>query len=176
MNKEIKKILDKNIEDKDTNKKVADYIKELEKTATELSESLEEAKLMKIAEVQNLTRRYNDERRSLKQYGAKGLAEGIITPLDLLKKVVAMPNESPEVKNYLMGFEMIIKQLEHVLEENGISEISVKVGDEFNADIHNANEAIEGTDFKENQIVEVISNGYKLYDQVLVHAIVKVAK
>ncbi|WP_026389742.1 nucleotide exchange factor GrpE [[Acholeplasma] multilocale] len=153
-----------------------EFINKQQEQIEELTKKIEEEELMYAAKVQTLTRRHNEENTNSRKYGSASLAEDIIKPIDLFKKVLAAPAPSEEVKNYLFGFEMIAKQLEQSLENNGITMIEVKPGDEFDSNIHNANEAVEGTKFKENQVVQVISNGYKIHDRVLVHAIVKVAK
>ncbi|ATZ18808.1 heat shock protein GrpE [Williamsoniiplasma somnilux] len=148
------------------------YLEELVLTKNKL----EEQNLESIAKIQTMARRHKEEEISIRKYGGIKLAEEIIKPIDLFKKVLEMPTTSDEVKNYLMGFNMIVNQLEQVFSDNGITVISVKPGDKFDHTIHNANEAIESNDYKKDEVVQVISNGYKMHDRVIVHAIVKVAK
>lgn len=151
---------------------VVNYINDL--TAKILQ--LEEANLQNIAKIQTMARRHFEEEKQIRKYGGSKLAEEILKPIDLFKKVLNSPISSEEVKNYLIGFNMIVTQLDQALEENGITIIPVKIGDKFDHNLHNANEAVESETFKANEIVEIISNGYKIYDRVIIHAIVKVAK
>ncbi|WP_027048014.1 nucleotide exchange factor GrpE [Mesoplasma syrphidae] len=142
----------------------------------ELNQQLNEQKLLRAADIDNLNK-FNTKRLiEIRKYGASDLAMELIKPIDLLKKVVESLQGNEAFKNYLTGFEMVVRQMEQALENNGITLIDVKPGDEFDDQIHNANEAVEGTKFSENTIIEIISNGYKIHDRVLVHALVKVAK
>jgi molecular chaperone GrpE len=142
----------------------------------ELKHQLNEQKLLRAADIDNLNKFNNKRMIDIRKYGASDLALDIIKPIDLLKKVVESLVGNEDFKNYLTGFEMVVRQMEQALENNAITLIEVKPGDEFNDQIHNANEAVEGTEFPENTIIQVISNGYKIHDRVLVHALVKVAK
>lgn len=159
--------------------KPIDYKQVVEKEFEQLQatiEALENQNLENVARIQTMARRHGEEDLQLRKYGGAKLAEDILKPIDLLKKVLAIPVENEEVKNYFRGFEMIVKQLEKALIDNGIQMIEIKVGDEFDPSLHNANEQIETTAVKSGQIAEVIANGYKMYDRVIIHALVKVAK
>lgn len=138
--------------------------------------SLKEAELTVIARSQTMARRHVEEEKQNRKYSGSRLAQDILKPIDLFKKIVAMPASSPEVKNYLMGFDLIAKQLDQALNANGIEQIAIKIGDTFNPQLHEATEVIETDEFKPNAIVEIIANGYKLHDRVLIHSLVKVAK
>ncbi|AVP49211.1 nucleotide exchange factor GrpE [Williamsoniiplasma luminosum] len=152
---------------------------EIEALKTQLTmqkQEAEEENLKNIAKIQTMARRHHEEISSMRKYGGTKLAEDILRPIDLFKKVLNSPVSSDEIKNYFIGFEMVIKQMEHALEENGIQQIQVNIGDQFDPLIHNGNETVESEEFKTGQIVAVISNGYKLYERVIMHALVKVAK
>ncbi|PPE05219.1 nucleotide exchange factor GrpE [Williamsoniiplasma lucivorax] len=188
MNINYKKIVEDKIEKyEDEIKKLKIELKEVEKlnleNAKKIQEQdekhiaqLEERNLMNVATVQTMARRHEEQIRDYRKYGGTKLAEDIIKPIDLFRKVLASPVASEEVKNYLIGFEMLSKQMQQALEDNGISQIPVKPGDKFDPTIHNANEAVESAECKPGEIVSVISNGYKLYERVIIHALVKVAK
>jgi molecular chaperone GrpE len=50
--------------------------------------------------------------------------------------------KTEEMKNFLVGFEFIYRNLVSTLEAEGVKEISPKVGDEFNPDCMQAIEAV----------------------------------
>lgn len=150
--------------------------KEHKKTDKEIIKELEEKILMMKADEQNAARLFKSELSSSKKYGAAGLARELIPVIDMLKAVVAAPSTSPEVQNYLMGFKMLIAQIEQALEANNIVLINTKVGDDFDMYLHQAIETVETDKVASGKIVEVVANGYKLHDRVIKHANVRVAK
>ncbi|AOG60262.1 molecular chaperone GrpE (heat shock protein) [Spiroplasma helicoides] len=139
-------------------------------------QKLEESKLMAIADNQNTVRRFQEETSRVKKYGGEKLASEILPAIDMFKSVVASTPDNPEIKNYLMGFQMIINQIDQALSNAGISMIQTKIGDELNPELHNAIEQVEDSHLKSGKIAEVVSNGYRLHDRVIKHVAVKVAK
>ncbi|WP_434329760.1 nucleotide exchange factor GrpE [Mycoplasma capricolum subsp. capricolum] len=148
-------------------------LKDLNET---LKKDIESERQLNLAEISNLTKKYNQKEIEIQKYGASKLARDLIQPLEILKKVVNAPNNNEVVQAYVKGFEMIVSQINNVLESHHIKAMNVKVGDMFNPHLHDANEAVESDEYKTNQIVGVLSDGYMIYDKVLVYAIVKVAK
>ncbi|PPE06235.1 nucleotide exchange factor GrpE [Mesoplasma corruscae] len=165
-----------NVKVKSNDKKHKLEIKELKDKILKLEEEIYFQKGLRNADIANLTKKRNEQESVIRKYGSANLAEDLIKPFDLLKKVVEAPNDNPEVKNYLTGFNMVINQIQNAFENNGIKAMGVKPGDEFNSNIHEANELVQSTEFDSNKIVSVISDGYMIHDRVLVHAIVKVSE
>ncbi|WP_339022411.1 nucleotide exchange factor GrpE [Spiroplasma endosymbiont of Crioceris asparagi] len=149
-----------------------DIIKKLEQEVKELNEKI----LLEIADKSNSVKMFKKEIESSKKYGGRFLAGDLLPAIGMLKQVIASSPDSPEIKNYLIGFEMIVKQIEDALERNGISQIIVKVGDKFDANFHEAVEQVESPKMESGQIVEITANGYKIHDKVIKHAMVKVAR
>ncbi|AXK51076.1 nucleotide exchange factor GrpE [Spiroplasma alleghenense] len=159
--------------------KTNDSISQLESCLEQLlfeNNRLKEEKLLAIADNQNTVKRYQQETMNVKKYGGQRLAEEIIPAIDLFRGVLKQPNDNPDVKNYLIGFEFIIKQIDEALSNAGIQMIETKVGDKFDHNIHEANEQVETEAVASGLIAQVIQNGYKLYDRVIKYAVVKVAK
>lgn len=138
--------------------------------------TLQEENLSHIARLQTMARRHGNDQQQAIKYGGQELARSILKPLDLFKKIIQAPVTNSEIKNYLVGFEMIAKQLDQALIDNGIKQIVVKVGDDFNPHYHEATEVIETKAVPKGKIAGVNANGYQLHDRVLTHALVKVAK
>ncbi|ATZ18100.1 nucleotide exchange factor GrpE [Mesoplasma melaleucae] len=150
--------------------------KDYKKIIHELQNEIEFQKGLRNADIANLTKKRNEQEALIRKYGSTNLAEELIKPIDLLKKVVDTPTDNPDLQNYLMGFKMIINQIDSAFENNGIKAMGVKAGDEFDSNFHEANESLENSGMESNKIVSVISDGYMIHDRVLIHAIVKVAK
>lgn len=138
--------------------------------------NLEEKRLIAVADVQNTVRRFQNETVAIKKYGGEKLAAEIIGPIDTFRKVLATSPDDPQIKNYLIGFDMIINQIDQGLNQAGVTMIPTKVGDDFSAEIHHAIEEVTTDSVAPGKICAIISNGYKLHDRVIKHTIVKVAK
>ncbi|AAT75775.1 hsp70 cofactor [Mesoplasma florum L1] len=170
---------EKKVATEEIKKEKKDYkkiIQDLEKQIESCQKEIEFQKSLRNADIANLTKKRNEQEALVRKYGSSNLAEDLIKPIDLLKKVVETPTDIPELQNYLMGFKMIISQIENAFETNGIKAMGVKAGDEFDSSFHEANESLENSGMESNKIVSVISDGYMIHDRVLIHAIVKVAK
>lgn len=154
-------------------------IQELETAVNELYAeiaNLEEGKLMAVADSQNTVRRFQNEAINIRKYGGEKLASNILPVIETFKTVLKTSPDIPEVKNYLIGFEMIVNQIDNALAESGVTMIQTKIGDDFSPELHTAIEQVETEAVESGKISAVISNGYKLHDRVIKHASVKVAK
>ncbi|AUM62537.1 nucleotide exchange factor GrpE [Spiroplasma monobiae] len=143
---------------------------------TEENAKLEEARLIAVADNQNTVRRFQNESILVRKYGGEKLASELIPAIDMFRGVLKSTPDNPEIKNYLMGFEMIINQIDQALTNAGVTMVNVKPGDDFNPELHSAIEQVKSEEFESGKIAIVVSNGYKLHDRVIKHAAVKVAE
>ena len=109
------------------------------------------------------------------KYRAEGFIDNLLPILDSFHVVLSKEPEDPNLRNYLVGFQFIYRNLVSVLENEGVNEIAPKVGDKFNASTMNAVE-VEESDGEEGLITKVITNGYKLHDRLVRPANVVVSK
>jgi molecular chaperone GrpE len=153
---------------------IKDKVLNLEKKELEFSDLLK----LQVANERNSLKRHESLEHDLRKYGAKELGQLLVPELELLNKVLASlaNHENKELKNYLIGFEMVVKKIDNVLNEVGISKMNLKIGDQFDEKFQEAVESIETSEFQPNQIVEIVHDGYMIYDRVLVHAKVKIAQ
>ncbi|WP_425379772.1 nucleotide exchange factor GrpE [Spiroplasma endosymbiont of Stenodema calcarata] len=137
---------------------------------------LREEKLLALADGENLKKRIHAEVTDIKRYRAAGMAEKMLPTLDNFERALQVTNVKPEVKNFLTGFEMIYRMFKTVFEEEGITAMDTKIGEHFNSNFHAAIEIVETTDVASGCIVKIMQKGYMIYDRVLRHASVQVAK
>ncbi|MBH8622851.1 MULTISPECIES: nucleotide exchange factor GrpE [Spiroplasma] len=137
---------------------------------------LREEKLLALADGENLKKRIHTEVDDIKRYRAAGMAEKLLPTLDNFERALQVTNVTPEVKNFLTGFEMIHRMFKTVFEEEGITVMDTKVGEHFNSNLHAAIEIVESTDVDSGCIVQIMQKGYMIHDRVLRHASVQVAK
>lgn len=98
----------------------------------------------------------------------------LLPVLDNFKLAATHAPKDLENNNWVNGIKQIERQLEIILENEGLEKIS-SLGEHFNPEIHEAAEEVE-SDKPEGSVVLEVLPGYKYHDQVLRPAKVKVAK
>lgn len=71
---------------------------------------------------------------------------------------------------------MIANQLNSALEKENVQIISTNIGEVYNGSYHHIIDEHETEAHPPGTVVEVLSQGYKMHDRVIKHALVKVAK
>ncbi|MFA5841526.1 MAG: nucleotide exchange factor GrpE [Candidatus Paceibacterota bacterium] len=117
----------------------------------------------------------NLEKDSLKsrkesiQFASSGIVEDIIPVLDSFEMAMGNKEAWDAVSsNWRTGVEYIYNQLRTVLENNGVSEICPKVGDDVKFDHHAVVETVPAVEKeKDGKISAVLQKGYSLNGKVL---------
>lgn len=171
---------------KEKKSKAQKRIEELEEKIKELEANLEvqvnenasltDKLLRNAAEVENFKKRIQDERVKERKYASISLVGDLIQPLEYLNLSVNMQTDDQMLKNFLIGFQMINKQIFDVLEKDGLKAIECNVGDEFNPNLHHAIETTEDENYPVDSIVQVMQRGYMYKDRILRPTMVKVNK
>ena len=86
--------------------------------------------------------------------------------LDSFYAVLKNEPTDPNLKNYLIGFQYIYRNLVSALENEGVSEIAPKVGDKFSPETMQAVDTKE-SEGEENIVLDVQFKGYKLHDRLI---------
>ena len=126
------------------------------------------------AEMENTKRRIKEEAIKDRKYASQKVIGELINPIDMLIQIVNMPAPSPEIQNYVIGFQMIANQLLDVLKNEGLAPIEA-MGKEFDPKIMEAVETVE-TEDEDNIVLKVMQPGYMYKDRVLRPAMVVVSK
>ena len=126
------------------------------------------------ADMKNLRDSIEKDHREVLKYRAAGFVEELLPILDGFHMALNCETTSQEMKNFLIGFEFIYRNMVSVLENEGVNEVSPKIGDKFDP---NTMSALE-TKFDEgepNRVLKVNAKGYKLHDRLIRPAIVVVS-
>ncbi|MFH1721222.1 MAG: nucleotide exchange factor GrpE [Candidatus Altiarchaeota archaeon] len=145
-------------------------LKEKETHVEELTEKL--AWLQ--AEFDNYQKRIQKERTATIKYSNKELLLKTLDVKDNLERALKATNNSHDIKALTEGVKLTLQSLELILEKEGVSSIKAK-GEPFDPVVHEALMTVPTDEHSEDHIVEEIQTGYKLHDQVLRPAKVKVA-
>lgn len=149
-------------------------VEQLEETVDTLKEERDELKekyLRKAADMDNLKKRHEEEKQKIRKYANKDVLADLLEVLDNFNRALdSMEFESDEVRD---GIHMIHRQLEDVLENHDAEPIDAE-GEPFDPNVHEAmmQEEVEGLD--QQVVLDVFKEGYRLNDQVLRPAQVKV--
>lgn len=140
---------------------------ELEIVKQELEQMTEMAKRT-MADMQNLRRRSEDERKNYIIMSNMALIKQALPVLDNLDRAKEhVPENSSE---WFKGIEMSINQLHKIFQEAGLKSFD-SLGQPFNPDLH---EAIAEGPGEKGIIIEEFEKGYMLGDRIIRHAKVKV--
>ena len=123
--------------------------------------------------MENTKRRLNEQAIKDRKYASQNVVGELIDPVDMLIKIVNMPSDNPEVKNYQIGFQMIANQLLDILKNEGLSHIEA-LGKDFDPNKMQAVETLES--LEDNKVLKVMQEGYMYKDRILRPAMVVVGK
>lgn len=166
-------------EKKEKKSKEQEKIEKLEVEIAKLKEEnakLKNEYLKAHADSQNFQKRINDQAIKDRKYASQGVIGELINPIDMLIQIVNMPAPSPEIQNYVIGFQMITNQLTDILKNEGLAPIEAKVGKEFDPNKMQAVETSNDESMEDNVITKVMQPGYMYKDRVLRPAMVVVNK
>lgn len=153
-------------EKKNENEKIAKLSADLEHWKNEYYRA--------YADMQNLRKQVEKDHREAIRYRASGFVENLLPILDGFYMALQGEAKNEEMKNFLVGFEFIYRNLVSVLENEGVKEISPKIGDEFNPETMQAIEAVEG-EGEPNKVLKVNVKGYMLHERLIRPSIVVVS-
>lgn len=154
--------------------------KELEELREKLSELEEENKKLKdtylrtLAETENFKKRIDDERIRERKYSSQRLLEKLVSFTDIFDKACNAKYDDPMMQNFLLGFKMISDNIQNILSEEGVKKI--KIEKMFDPKFMQAMEVDYDPEKEENEVLQVLKEGYMYKDRVLVYALVKVNK
>ncbi|MCH9611304.1 MAG: Protein GrpE [Chlamydiales bacterium] len=143
--------------------------------AAELAEC-QEKYLRLLAESENVRKRMQKERQELTQYAVENVLCELLHPLDQFESALKFAETmSDEVRNWAVGFEMILQQLKSVLSNHGVSAYEV-MGKPFDPHWHEAVEMVETEEHEPGIVVEECLRGYQVGERPIRVARVKVSK
>ena len=127
------------------------------------------------ADMANLRKDIEKDHREALKYRLESFVDKIVGILDAFDMAFKVEATSPELKNYLTGFQYVHNTLLNVLNEEGVVTIEPKIGDKFDVNTMHAVETVED-EGEENIVKGITLKGYKLHDHLIRAAMVVVSK
>lgn len=146
----------------------AELVKKLDES-TKASAELEDMLKRRVAEFENYKRRTDKEKLDLLEYGNIKLLSRFIDLIDDLQNAAKAASAATDVSSVQQGIDMIYQKICKQFEEEGVKQIEINVGDEFDVERHAALMQ-QPSDLPEGSITMVIQSGYIYKDKVLRYA------
>jgi molecular chaperone GrpE len=134
--------------------------------------ALTEALQRERADSENLRRRHQQDIANLRNFVKVDVVKDLLPVIDNFERSVKHIPDNLKDSDYIMGIKSILNQFEKVIGDLGVEKIQT-VGQPFNPAIHEA-VSMEDGEGEHEIVVEELQSGYKIGDQVIRHAIVKV--
>ncbi|MCD6149890.1 nucleotide exchange factor GrpE [bacterium] len=130
------------------------------------------------ADFENYKKRQAESQKDIIKYSTENIVTQILPVLDNFQAATEHIPEEQKDSAWVQGITHIQKQLETVLADNGVEEIKIKAGNNFNPEIHEAiaerttnNEQSASPAGKRTMnksvIKKIILRGYKIGDKII---------
>ncbi|OZB91650.1 nucleotide exchange factor GrpE [Paenibacillus sp. XY044] len=139
-----------------------------------LADDYQQRAIRTQADFDNFRKRTQKEKEDLAKYASSKLVAELLPVVDNFERALAAAGEGSEMESFTKGVSMIFRQLEGVLQSEGLLAM-VTVGEPFNPEYHQAIMQVESDEYEEGIVVEEVQKGYMLKDKVLRPAMVKVS-
>jgi molecular chaperone GrpE len=149
-------------------KKKEAELKALKKDQDELKDKY----LRKLAEMENLRKRFERERADYLQYALSEFLRELLVVLDNFERALNTRDEA-DGRSFQEGVEMIYRQYQDMLMKKGVRPIELR-DKKFDPAIHQAVLTEESDEVTEPEVAEILQRGYWLQDRLLRPSMVKV--
>ncbi len=135
-------------------------------------EDLTQALQRERADAVNLRRRHEAEMAGLRSQVKASVIEELLPVIDNFERALKHVPKDLEGNDYVKGVQAVVKQFEQTLGQMGVTRIRT-VGEPFDPELHEAVSHEEG-EADHEVVTEELQAGYRIGDQVIRHAMVKV--
>ena len=149
------------------------------KLLEDIKESLENEKdkyLRLFAEFENFKKRTSKERIELFKTAGQDVITSLLPVLDDFDRATSQLNENKSGKDF-EGFILIKNKFLEIMKSNGLIDIETQIGDNFDAEVHEAISQIPAIDKNQKgKIIDVIEKGFQLGEKIIRYPKVVVGK
>ena len=139
------------------------------KLIDDLKDSLEQERdkyLRLFAEFENFKKRTSRERVELFKTAGQEVMSSLLPVLDDFDRATSQVSKIGEKD--IEGFILIKNKFDDILKSNGLAETKIKIGDAFDAEIHEAITQIPAQDdSQKGKIIDIVEKGYQLGEKII---------
>ena len=139
------------------------------KSSNDLKKSLDHEKekyLRMFAEFENYKKRTSKERVELFKTAGQDIITSLLPVLDDFERASLTLSDKSENKD-VEGFLLIKNKFEDILKNNNLIAIDTKIGDSFDAEIHEAISQIPSEKENKGKVIDIIEKGYFLGEKII---------
>ena len=158
-------------------KSLAAKLKKREGEIRHLREEIGELKdqyLRKMAEMENLRKRFDREKTEYLQFATSDILTELLEILDNFERALRSSEGEGNGKTFRDGVELIFRMFQNLLARKGVEPIRVE-DKTFDPNLHHAMSTEESAEVVEPEVVEELLKGYTLHGRLLRPTLVKVA-
>lgn len=135
---------------------------------------LEEQKIYQLAEMDNIQRRSKRDIENAYKFSLEKFIKELLPIKDSLETALDHA-KTKEQEAVLSGIQLTLKQLQSLLERNGVKSIE-PTGKPFDSHFHEAMLIEENAELAPNTIIKVLQKGYLFHERLMRPALVVVSK
>lgn len=124
------------------------------------------------ADATNIRRRHDEQLAGMRNMVKANVVRDLLPVIDNFERALKHVPENLKDNDYIKGVQGVVKQFEKTLADIGVERIAT-IGQLFDPGVHEAVQMEEG-DGSQEVVSEELQAGYKLGDEVIRHAMVKV--
>ncbi len=138
---------------------------------------LKDRLMRSLAEMENMRKRGEKDRRDAALYGGTKLARDLLPVYDNLARALDMADEAAraQLQGLVNGVDLTLRELTNVMSRHGIERISPEPGTPFDPHLHEAMFEAPVPGFAPGTVMQVTADGFRLHEQLLRPAKVGVA-
>jgi molecular chaperone GrpE len=144
-------------------------LRTLQQQVHDLTEALQRER----ADAMNLRRRHDEDMTNLRIRVKAHVVRDLLPVIDNFERALKHVPQALEDNEYIKGVQGVVKQFEKSLGELGVQRIKT-IGESFDPHYHEAVSMDEG-EGSEEYVIEELQAGYHIGDDVIRHAMVRVA-
>lgn len=141
---------------------------ELQQQIGELTEALQRER----ADAVNIRRQHEDQMNGVRKLVKASVINELLPVIDNFERALRHIPKELKGNEYVIGIQSIVKQFEKTLTDMGVERIKT-VGEPFDPHLHEAVSMEEG-DGTNEVVSEELQSGYRLGDDIIRHAMVRV--
>lgn len=146
----------------------------IERLTVELAQTKDQL-LRAFADMQNLRKRFQTERESMRRIATEQFVRELLPVLDNFERTLAAAKSGASVESLVEGISSVDRQIRSILQTHEFERIETE-GQLFDPEFHEAVATHETPELPEGTVVAELEPGYKLANVVLRPAKVKVVK
>ena len=131
------------------------------------AEEFKDKFLRAYAEMDNMKKRMDKERKDIIKYGTEKLLRDLLLVYDAIEKSIAMALElHPDDENFIQGLRMTEKLFLETLKKNSVEPIETE-NMPFDPNYHEAMMQVSKPDIVQGMVVDEIEKGFMVHERVL---------